>query len=148
MSDDRDLGGDPPCWAHVLDRQPDDGHVRSGAVADRTEVVADGNGVVRSLPRGADLDANLVHLDPGAVIAAHRNDDVDVLIVVRSGVAELTIDTRPCQLVADLVVLIPRGTRRAVVAGPAGITYLSVYRRRGPLTVGASRDATADRTRS
>jgi quercetin dioxygenase-like cupin family protein len=41
---------------------------------------------------GEDLQANLVRLDQGARIQPHRNDEVDVLVVVVFGRGELTLD--------------------------------------------------------
>jgi quercetin dioxygenase-like cupin family protein len=41
---------------------------------------------------GEDLQANLVRLDQGGRIAPHRNDEVEVLVVVVSGRGELTLD--------------------------------------------------------
>lgn len=45
-----------------------------------------------SLPHDADLDANLVRLEPHARIDTHRNTEVDVLVVVRGGSGELVVD--------------------------------------------------------
>jgi hypothetical protein len=41
---------------------------------------------------GEDLQANLVRLGPGDRIQPHRNDEVEVLMVVVSGRGELTVD--------------------------------------------------------
>lgn len=110
------------------------------AVADLSEVDTSGtDGVAWSLPHGGDLDANLVALRPGASIAEHVNDAVDVFIYVRSGGGELRLDGRPHPLCPDLVILVPQGARRALQAGPDGMTYLSIHQRRPPLTISGGR---------
>jgi quercetin dioxygenase-like cupin family protein len=98
-----------------------------------------GQGAVWSLPHGGDLDANLVRLDPGGTIDEHVNDDVDVLMFVQSGSGCLTVDTQTYALRSDVLVLIPRGARRRLTAGPNGMFHLSIHRRRGPLTITTSR---------
>lgn len=141
---DPDLGGDPACWAHLLDEDHDervrpvldpDGAAGEAVVVDLGSAAHGSGGAIWSLPHGGDLDANLVRLDPGAGIGEHVNDHVDVLVFVQSGSGHLTIDHTSHQLGPDHVALIPTGARRTVVAGPRGITYLSVHRRRGPLGI-------------
>lgn len=127
-----DLGGEAPCWAHLLDEAPDEIDV----VVDLGVVTTDGpSGAVWSLPHGGDLDANLVHLRPGDSVAGHVNPDVDVLIVVRAGSGELEIDGRAHRLGREVLALIPAGTSRTVMAGDSGLAYLSVHRRRAPLGI-------------
>lgn len=92
-------------------------------------------GAVWSLPHGGDLDANFVRLDAGRGIAMHVNDEVDVLIFVQSGTGEIDIDGDVHRLRSDVLVLVPRGSSREVKAGRNGIYYLSVHRRRDPLTI-------------
>lgn len=94
------------------------------------------DGVVWSLPHGGDLDANLVHLDAGGVIGAHVNSEVDVAMSVMSGNGTLIVDEINHDLSVDVFALIPRDVRREVRAGSEGITYLSIHRRRNPLTIG------------
>lgn len=106
-----------------------------------------GPGAVWSLPHGGDLDANLVRLRDGDVIDTHVNDDVDVLIYVQSGGGELTVDDDEHRLRSDVLVLIPRGARRRIVAGSSGMYYLSVHRRRSPLTITAAGSARRSRSR-
>lgn len=92
-------------------------------------------GVVWSLPHGGDLDANLVHLDPGGAIPAHVNGEVDVIISVVGGRGHLIVDDAIHPLHSDVLALIPRGTRREIRADHRGLTYLSVHRRRRPLGI-------------
>ena len=78
---------------------------------------------------GEDLQANLIRLGSGDRIQPHRNDEVDVLIVVVSGRGELTLDGQVHQLAPMALVHLPKGTVRAVVA-VNDLAYLSVHRRR------------------
>lgn len=128
-----DTGGDPACWAHLDD--PDDGS-RSATVVDLGPIPISGpSGVVWSLPRGGDLDANLVTLQPDGSIPDHVNDDVDVIMVVRTGKGQLFVDGRVHHLAADVVALIPRGAHRSIAAEASGLSYLSIHRRRRSLAI-------------
>jgi quercetin dioxygenase-like cupin family protein len=79
---------------------------------------------------GEDLQANLIRLDQGDRIRPHRNDEVDVLMVVVSGRGELTLDGQVHQLAPTVVAHLPKGTVRAVEAVDGPLAYLSVHRRR------------------
>lgn len=93
------------------------------------------SGAIWTLAGSEDLNANLVRLGPGAGVGAHRNDEVDVLVYVRSGAGDVRIDGRAHALGAGSLVLIRRGTTRSIHAGAQGLTYLTVHRRRGPLQI-------------
>lgn len=109
-------------------------------VTDVTDVTAvptsGGSGVIWTLTEGRDLNVNLVRLQPGDAIDAHRNDEVDVLLHVRSGAGHLVVDGHTHPLRVDHLVLVERGATRSIHAGGDGLTYLTVHRRRGPLTIG------------
>lgn len=94
------------------------------------------DGAVWSLPHGGDLDANLVRLGPGGSVGEHINADVDVLLFVLCGSAELDIEGTPHDLHDDVGALVPRGLRRGITAGDRGVTYLTVHRRRDGLDIG------------
>ena len=97
---------------------------------------ADGvGGAVWSLPHGGDLDANLVRIAPDAGIDRHVNEEVDVLMVIRSGDGELTVDGTVHMLAESALALVPKGSSRAIRAGERGLAYLSVHQRRAPLGV-------------
>jgi len=83
-----------------------------------------------------DLNATLLSWPPGTALPEHVNDELDVLVVVVSGNGTCTVDGRPEALGASSVRLIPKGARRAIAAGPDGLRYLSIHRRRGPLQIG------------
>ena len=80
------------------------------------------------------LNANLVTLRAGESMPEHRNDEVDVLLLVRSGSATLTIDDDLHAIGTDTVALIPRGTRRGL-SSETGVTYLTVHARRDGLGI-------------
>lgn len=94
-----------------------------------------GNGVHWSLATGDDLNANLVHLDPGSGVMAHTNHEVDVVVVVLEGNGRLSIDTTDHDLAPHVLALAVRGSERSISAGPFGLTYLTVHRRRDPLRI-------------
>lgn len=147
-----ELGGESPCMAHLVDdecldpslagrREPSGASapVRSPVVMNVDALAAGAgpaDGVVWSAPHDGDLDVNLVQLGPAGEIARHVNHEVDVLLVVERGEAVVTLDATAVSMGPGSVVLVPRGTARSIVAGGAGVAYLSVHRRRGPLTVG------------
>ncbi len=137
-----ELGGDAPCWAHLFDDHAGEGAPQGGdvVIVDLGDAPDGPGGAIWSLPHGGDLDANLVRLDPGSEIGAHVNNDVDVLVFVQSGAGELTVDRRERQIDANHLALIPKGSLRSIVAGTTGMTYLSVHRRRSPLSIGRRGD--------
>ena len=123
-------GGDPACWAHLFD---DDGAL----VADLGPVLgATGDGVHWTLDHDGDLNANLVRLDPDHAMAEHTNREVDVLLVVLAGSGHVALGTRTVPLHPHVVAHAPKGLARTVQAGAQGLTYLTVHRRRGGLTIG------------
>jgi quercetin dioxygenase-like cupin family protein len=79
---------------------------------------------------GEDLQANLVWLGRGDRIAPHRNDEVEVLVMVVAGRGELTVDGQVHQLAPTVVAHLPKGTVRAIEAVDGPLAYLSVHRRR------------------
>lgn len=82
------------------------------------------------------LDANVVRLAPGAGVAVHVEPDLDVLVFVVNGRGELEADGGAEALEAGCVVWLPRGSRRGLTAGPHGLDYLTVHRRRPGMTIG------------
>jgi quercetin dioxygenase-like cupin family protein len=127
---DVEEGGDPACWAHLLE---DDGVV----AADLTALLAaSGDGVHWTLERDSELNANLVRLEPGHVVGQHTNDEVDVVLLVLAGRGHVVLDTTTVTLTPNVVVHLPKGVARAIHAAPDGLAYLTVHRRRGGLAIG------------
>lgn len=98
-----------------------------------------GSGAVWSLPHGGDLDANVVRVAAGEAIDEHVNEDVDVLVAVWSGDGQLTVAGESIALAPGVIVSIASGLRRSIWAGSADLVYLSVHRRRSPLSIRPSR---------
>ena len=105
-------------------------------------VEAPGAGVHWSLHESADLNANLVRLEPNGAIGEHTNDAVEVLVVVLAGEGTIRVDGVEHRVGPLTVTSIPTGSRRRIQAGPAvpGLTYLTVHRRRGLLTIAPPAD--------
>ena len=83
---------------------------------------------------------NLVVLAPSGAIAAHRNDAIDVLLVVLAGSGTVTVDAVPMPVTPMSAVLVPRGAMRSIAAGDDGLRYLTIHERRPPLTIGRTAD--------
>ncbi|MFH9980181.1 cupin domain-containing protein [Streptomyces sp. NPDC017179] len=81
---------------------------------------------------GRQLDANVVRLAPGTRVAPHRERDLDVLLFVVAGSGVLGAGTgdEPRQLAEGATVWLPHGSTRSLTAGPDGLAYLTVHRRR------------------
>ncbi|MDT0445825.1 cupin domain-containing protein [Streptomyces johnsoniae] len=86
-------------------------------------------------PADRQLDANVVRLAPLAGIAGHIERDLDVLLFVIEGAGHLETDAGDLDLVPGTITWLPRGSRRALSAGPAGLVHLTVHRRRPALAV-------------
>jgi quercetin dioxygenase-like cupin family protein len=80
-----------------------------------------------------DLNATLLEWPAGGGPAEHVNDARDVLYVVVSGSATLTVDGEPRELRPGEARIVDKGARRALVAGPDGVRYLTAHIRRGGL---------------
>ncbi|MBO0893297.1 MAG: cupin domain-containing protein [Acidimicrobiales bacterium] len=96
---------------------------------------ATGNGVLWSLPSGAELNVNLVRLEPDAEVGEHVNDEVEVLVAVLAGSGQVTVNGLATPLHPSTLAYVPRGARRAIHAGLEPLVYLSVHRRREGLQV-------------
>ncbi|MFD5937730.1 AraC family ligand binding domain-containing protein [Streptomyces griseus] len=85
--------------------------------------------------QGRELDANLVRLPPGAEVGEHQEDVLDVLLVVLAGAGSARAGGRDLPLGPGTVLWLPRTSQRALAAGPDGLTYLTVHRRRPGLAI-------------
>jgi quercetin dioxygenase-like cupin family protein len=86
-----------------------------------------------------DLNATLLCWKAGGGPPEHVNEERDVLVVVLDGSAILRIDGEERQLERGETVIIAKGQARRLTAGPDGVRYLSVHRRRPPLQIGSAR---------
>lgn len=98
----------------------------------------DDRGALWQLDRqGRELDANLVRLPPGGEVGEHQEDVLDVLLVVLEGSGRLAPGGGgdPLTLSPTTVMWLPRTSRRSLTAGPDGLAYLTVHRRRPGLAI-------------
>ena len=86
-----------------------------------------------------DLNATALSWPAGHELAEHVNDELDVLIVVLEGTGTARVDGSEHDLAAGYGMLVPKGASRSIRAGAAGLRYLSVHRRRGPLQIDGAR---------
>jgi quercetin dioxygenase-like cupin family protein len=131
---DDEYGGDPPCWCHLFEDEPESSG--AGVTSEPTPVV-DLAAIAASSARGPawtnrsdDLDANLLVFTGGEGVAEHVNDQVDVLIVGIAGEGTVMIDGQSHRLAAGRAVLVPKGARRSTNAGADTFAYLTCHRRR------------------
>ncbi|WP_306231427.1 cupin domain-containing protein [Agrococcus beijingensis] len=89
-------------------------------------------------PADRHLDANVIALPPGDAIADHVGPDEDVLLHVLAGSGVLRSGSTEVGLTEGAIVWLPRRSRRAIEAGPDGLRYFSVHRRKGGLQIGAT----------
>ena len=80
-----------------------------------------------------DLNATLLAWPPGSGPAEHVNAERDVLLVVLSGSATVTVDGREEVVEAGHALVLEKRATRKITAGPDGVRYLSVHVRRPPL---------------
>jgi quercetin dioxygenase-like cupin family protein len=93
-----------------------------------------GTGPVWSLASD-DLNATLLAWPANERLPEHVNAELDVLLVVIEGDGTAVVDGQPHALAAGHALLVAKGTSRSIAAGPRGLRYLSIHRRRGPLQI-------------
>lgn len=95
-----------------------------------------GSGAVWKLEvRDRDLDSNVIALPPDGVIGEHAGPDLDVLIHVLGGSGKLTTERGALDLEPGVLAWLPRRSVRQFSAGPDGLRYLTVHRRRQALVL-------------
>jgi quercetin dioxygenase-like cupin family protein len=90
------------------------------------------NGVIWS-QNSEQFNLNLLRFQAGDGIPPHRNDVVDVLIMVLAGMGVIALDGEQRHVGAGSIVLIPRGSEREITATSPQFAYLSCHQRRGGL---------------
>jgi quercetin dioxygenase-like cupin family protein len=83
----------------------------------------------------SDLNATLLVWPPDYELAEHQNTELDVLLIVLDGGGVALVDEQEHALSPGNALLIPKGSSRAIRAGAAGVRYVSVHSRRGPLQI-------------
>ncbi|MFG1819365.1 hypothetical protein ACGFIF_36780 [Kribbella sp. NPDC049174] len=84
---------------------------------------------------GRQLDANLVHLPAGQRVDTHTEPDLDVVLVVVAGRGTVGTPDGEEVLADGNIVWLPRGSTRSIAAGYAGLSYLTIHRRRPGLQI-------------
>jgi len=82
-----------------------------------------------------DLNATLLAWPPGEGTPEHVNDHRDVLVLVIAGSGSVDVDGERVELSTGRLLVVPKGARRRIVAGPDGIRYVTVHGRRGGLQI-------------
>ncbi|MGW6294091.1 AraC family ligand binding domain-containing protein [Streptomyces sp. NPDC055058] len=91
---------------------------------------APGGALWRLAEPGRQLDANVVRIPPGRRVDTHREPELDVLLLVLDGSGTLTAPDGTHVLTRGTLTWLPHGSTRALAADDAGLTYLTVHRRR------------------
>lgn len=102
----------------------------TGPVGVAVPLGAEGRGAVWGLA-SQDLNVNEVRWPAGGGVGLHRNDEVDVLLVVLGGSMTVVLDGVSHPLTSDQLMLVPKGAARSITAGADGVRYLTCHRRRG-----------------
>ena len=82
-----------------------------------------------------DLNVTLLAWPAGHEVAEHVNDERDVLMVVVAGSATVQVDGAAAVLDAPAALVVPKGARRSIAAGPDGVRYVSAHLRRPGLQI-------------
>lgn len=100
------------------------------------EAAGDAAGAIWKLEeQDRDLDSNVIALPPAGRIDKHTGPDVDVLIHVLSGSGTLHAADAEIELAPGALVWLPKGSRRGFTAGPSGLRYFTVHRKRQALNL-------------
>ncbi|GAB2890498.1 cupin domain-containing protein [Streptomyces mayteni] len=98
-----------------------------------------GNILWRLAESGRQLDANVVRLRPDTGVGEHVEPELDVLLYVTEGGGQLRVGGEPRPLSPGSLAWLPRGTGRALAAGPDGLVYVTVHGRRPGATIRTAR---------
>jgi quercetin dioxygenase-like cupin family protein len=86
-----------------------------------------------------ELNATILAWPPGGGPPEHVNAERDVALVVLAGSLEAEVDGARSTLSAGEVTVLPKGARRRLTAGPQGVRYVTVHRKRAGLTIATLR---------
>ena len=100
-------------------------------------LAADGRGPVWGTATD-DLNATVLVWPAGEGPSEHVNTERDVVLVVLEGSATVTIEGVTHEVPSGAALVIDKGRARSIAAGPNGVRYLTVHRRRPPLQVSRS----------
>ena len=94
-----------------------------------------------------ELNLTLLSWPAGEGPTEHVNVERDVVVVVIDGEGTALLDGVQHDLRPGHAVIVPMGVNRAITAGPNGLRYLSIHRRRGGLQI-SRLDRSSDAVRS
>jgi quercetin dioxygenase-like cupin family protein len=86
-----------------------------------------------------ELNATILAWEAGEGPAEHVNHERDVALIVIQGALHLVQDGEERLLLAGEATIVPKGATRKLTAGPEGVRYASVHRKRGGLGVASRR---------
>lgn len=84
-------------------------------------------------PDTEDLHMNVLVLRPGEQIEKHINQVLDVIVTCLRGSGTISINLESIDIESGSIVLIRQGAERGIEAGPDGLIYTTVHRKRGGL---------------
>ncbi|UXY31973.1 hypothetical protein [Streptomyces sp. HUAS TT20] len=91
---------------------------------------------------GRQLDANLVRLSAGERIGTHAEPDLDVLVLIVTGDGVMDTPEGAQPLTEGGLLWLPHGSTRSITAGPGGLAYVTVHRRRPGMQIRRRSDVT------
>lgn len=82
-------------------------------------------------PDTDELHMNVLVLRADEQIDKHVNQVLDVIVTCLRGSGTITIDQQQTDVESGSIVLIRQGSERVIQAGPNGMIYTTVHRKRG-----------------
>ncbi|MGW4560849.1 hypothetical protein ACWEN3_00120 [Streptomyces sp. NPDC004561] len=91
---------------------------------------------------GRQLDANVIRLPADGHIGTHAEPDLDVLVLVVDGDGVMSTPEGELPLAEGALLWLPHGSTRCIQAGPHGLAYVTVHRRRPGMQIRRRTDPT------
>lgn len=85
---------------------------------------------------GRQLDANVMRLSAEQSIDTHTEPDLDVLLLIVAGDGVIEAPSASYEASRGMLVWLPHGCTRSIIAGPEGLSYLTVHQRRPGMQIG------------
>lgn len=112
----------------------------TGATPDPEVAITLGGAVWKLESRQRQLDSNVIRLGSHDRIHPHNGPDQDVLLHILAGSGQVVSEGGTADLDEGCLTWLPRRSRRSIIAGPDGLSYLSVHVRRPGLSIASSND--------
>jgi uncharacterized protein (DUF2249 family)/quercetin dioxygenase-like cupin family protein len=97
-----------------------------------------GGAVWKLESRQRQLDSNVIRLGSHDRIHPHNGPDQDVLLHILAGSGQVVSEGGTAELTEGSLIWLPQRSRRSIIAGPDGLSYLSVHVRRPGLSIASS----------